>query len=86
MVAVKSKGAGNVISAPELFEGEFGAELALALPWAYFLQACGVLRSTVSCGDMSAFYFFSPNHTNVLGCERHGGVSGCVWGRTDVFV
>ena len=55
---------------------QFGAELALALPWAYFLHTCGLLTATRSCGDMAAFYFFSHNHTNELDCVRTHVVSG----------
>ena len=44
------------------FNGEFGPELVTALPHAYFLHACGKLRATSSCGDLSDFYWFSPRH------------------------
>jgi hypothetical protein len=53
-----------------LYPGEFGSDNLLNIPVAYFLHTCGKLASTQGCGDMSAFYWFSPNHTNQLGCRR----------------
>ena len=40
------------------FTGEFGALLTLALPFAYFVRACGVPLRTASCGNLSARRFF----------------------------
>jgi len=45
---------------------EFGWEINIAVPHAYFLFRCGKLQSTKSCNaDFSAYYWFSPNHTVV---------------------
>jgi hypothetical protein len=43
--------------------GEFGAELIWALPAAYAAWKRGVLGSTLGCGPVAPFYWFSPNHT-----------------------
>ena len=51
---------------------EFGPELILKLPVVYFLQQCGMVEVTRSCGDLSVFYFFSKKHENVE-CHRRGG-------------
>ena len=54
-----------------MFEGEFGWETMAVVPYAYWLHhTCGKLASTQSCGHMSAWYWFSPNHTNHVGCHR----------------
>eukprot|EP00930_Biecheleria_cincta_P016774 TRINITY_DN1352_c0_g2_i1.p1 TRINITY_DN1352_c0_g2~~TRINITY_DN1352_c0_g2_i1.p1 ORF type:complete len:397 (+),score=35.84 TRINITY_DN1352_c0_g2_i1:76-1266(+) len=65
------------ISCPEspvdldMFRAEFGWETMAAVPYAYWLHhTCGKLASTQSCGHMSAWYWFSPRHTNNVGCER----------------
>ena len=55
------------------FNGEFGPELVTALPHAYFLHACGKLRATSSCGDLSDFYWFSPRHV-AKECVRRAGL------------
>eukprot|EP00747_Dinoflagellata_sp_TGD_P151703 gnl/TRDRNA2_/TRDRNA2_177226_c0_seq1.p1 gnl/TRDRNA2_/TRDRNA2_177226_c0~~gnl/TRDRNA2_/TRDRNA2_177226_c0_seq1.p1 ORF type:complete len:302 (-),score=6.18 gnl/TRDRNA2_/TRDRNA2_177226_c0_seq1:77-982(-) len=52
------------------WRGEFGHEVALVVPFAYKLNSCGMLHSTTSCGNMSAFYWFSPSHTNSRSCGR----------------
>ena len=55
------------------FNGEFGPELVTALPHAYFLHACGKLRATSSCGDLSDFYWFSPRHV-AKACVRRASL------------
>eukprot|EP00898_Chlorokybus_atmophyticus_P004763 jgi/Chlat1/5288/Chrsp35S05241 len=52
------------------YRGEFGYELLAILPWAYYKFAHGQLSKTVSCGDMSAFYFWDPKHTDKMDCVR----------------
>jgi len=41
---------------------EFGYEIAVAVPYAYWHHVNGSLLSTVSCHDTSVFYPFSANH------------------------
>lgn len=54
------------------FEGEFGYELMVILPFAYFHFLNGTLRTTTSCGDPSVnlFYWFSDRHTHNSSCKR----------------
>lgn len=52
------------------FDGEFGWEMLVGLPYAYFLHQCGKLEASVGCGPVSPFYFFSKNHTDDLECSR----------------
>eukprot|EP00736_Rhodelphis_marinus_P011227 Rmarinus@m.13153 len=53
------------------FTGEYGYELLFVIPFAYYHHVVhGTLRSTRGCGHMSPFYFFSPNHTDILDCQR----------------
>eukprot|EP00930_Biecheleria_cincta_P016773 TRINITY_DN1352_c0_g1_i1.p1 TRINITY_DN1352_c0_g1~~TRINITY_DN1352_c0_g1_i1.p1 ORF type:complete len:397 (+),score=38.70 TRINITY_DN1352_c0_g1_i1:129-1319(+) len=55
----------------DMFGAEFGWETMAAVPYAYWLHhTCGKLASTQSCGHMSAWYWFSPRHTNNIGCHR----------------
>jgi len=55
----------------DMFGAEFGWETMAAVPYAYWLHhTCGKLASTQSCGHMSAWYWFSPRHTNHGGCHR----------------
>jgi hypothetical protein len=54
------------------FHGEFGPELITVLPHAYFMSQCQKLESTVSCGNLSSFYYFSPKHI-VADCTRRSG-------------
>eukprot|EP00927_Polykrikos_kofoidii_P030264 TRINITY_DN26068_c0_g1_i1.p1 TRINITY_DN26068_c0_g1~~TRINITY_DN26068_c0_g1_i1.p1 ORF type:complete len:453 (+),score=77.30 TRINITY_DN26068_c0_g1_i1:29-1387(+) len=50
--------------APPAFPYEFGWEINIAVPHAYFLFVCGKLERTRSCDqDLSAYYWFSPQHT-----------------------
>ena len=42
-----------------VFEGEFGFELLHALPFMYWLEACGLLARTTACAGMRPFYFFA---------------------------
>jgi hypothetical protein len=52
-------------------EGEFGAELILALPAAYAAFQRNALVETRGCGDMAPFYaWFSPRHVDVPDCVR----------------
>lgn len=55
------------------FKGEFGYELMVVLPFAYFHFLNGSLRSTTSCGDESSFlfYWFSPKHSVDRNCKRN---------------
>jgi hypothetical protein len=51
---------------------EFGWEINIAVPHAYFLFKCGKLSSTKSCNsNLSAYYWFSPKHT-VVNCQLAG--------------
>lgn len=53
-----------------MFIQEFGVETMIAVPGAYWLHHhCGKLASTRSCGDVAAWYWFSPNHTNDMDCK-----------------
>ncbi|KAL1520528.1 hypothetical protein AB1Y20_022105 [Prymnesium parvum] len=49
------------------FEGEFGFELLHALPFLYWLRACGLLGVTSACTGMEPFYSFSEQH-HVIKC------------------
>ena len=42
-----------------VYRGEFGLQLTLALPVAFFIHSCGILASTKGCGNVSALYWFS---------------------------
>eukprot|EP00929_Paragymnodinium_shiwhaense_P001922 TRINITY_DN102126_c0_g1_i1.p1 TRINITY_DN102126_c0_g1~~TRINITY_DN102126_c0_g1_i1.p1 ORF type:complete len:405 (+),score=50.91 TRINITY_DN102126_c0_g1_i1:64-1278(+) len=54
---------------PPAFPYEFGWEMNIGVPHAYFLQQCGKLKSTQSCSlDFAAYYWFSPSH-KVVDCE-----------------
>lgn len=44
------------------FDGEFGNELLLVIPYAYFLHVKGDLKSTVSSKFTKELYFFSEKH------------------------
>eukprot|EP00931_Biecheleriopsis_adriatica_P033725 TRINITY_DN1955_c0_g1_i2.p1 TRINITY_DN1955_c0_g1~~TRINITY_DN1955_c0_g1_i2.p1 ORF type:complete len:368 (-),score=44.05 TRINITY_DN1955_c0_g1_i2:196-1299(-) len=67
----------------DTFTGEFGFETFVAVPHAYWLHdTCKKLRSTRSCGDTSAWYWFSPKHVNDLECENRvdtGSYHGIVY-------
>eukprot|EP00271_Cylindrocystis_brebissonii_P000733 TRINITY_DN1095_c0_g1_i7.p1 TRINITY_DN1095_c0_g1~~TRINITY_DN1095_c0_g1_i7.p1 ORF type:complete len:443 (-),score=32.33 TRINITY_DN1095_c0_g1_i7:138-1466(-) len=54
------------------FQGEFGYELMVVLPFAYYHFLQGTLGTTKSCGDSSAalLYWFSERHEHVEGCAR----------------
>ena len=52
------------------YRGEFGFELPLIIPHAYYRAKYGKPYSTVGCGNMAPFYFFSPNHSDDLECKR----------------
>jgi len=43
--------------------GEFGYELMLVVPYAYFLHTKGRLRSTRGCTGTKELYYFSTHHT-----------------------
>lgn len=45
--------------------GEFGPEMVLCLPYAYWLYNNGLLESTKSCLDTRCIYYFSPKHTEI---------------------
>jgi len=58
----------------DTFTGEFGFETFVAVPHAYWLHdTCKKLKSTRSCGDTSAWYWFSPKHVNDLNCKQRIG-------------
>ena len=42
--------------------GEFGYELVIAVPYAYYLHLQNKLTSTTSCLDTKSLYYFSNNH------------------------
>lgn len=44
------------------FVGEFGYEMILSVPYAYWLHANNMLGSTVSSKDTKCFYVFNINH------------------------
>eukprot|EP00271_Cylindrocystis_brebissonii_P000730 TRINITY_DN1095_c0_g1_i1.p1 TRINITY_DN1095_c0_g1~~TRINITY_DN1095_c0_g1_i1.p1 ORF type:complete len:443 (-),score=38.72 TRINITY_DN1095_c0_g1_i1:138-1466(-) len=54
------------------FQGEFGYELMVVLPFAYYHFLQGTLGRTKSCGDSSTalLYWFSERHEHVEGCAR----------------
>lgn len=52
------------------FTGEFGFELPLIIPHAYYRAKHGKPYRTIGCGKMAPFYFFSPNHVDDLECKR----------------
>ena len=52
------------------YTGEFGFELTTLLPYAYHLYESGRLNSTVGCGKMHPFYYFSPQHNDLEECHR----------------
>jgi hypothetical protein len=45
--------------------GEFGPEMVLCLPYAYWLHNNGLLGSTKSCLDTRCFYYFNSRHIEV---------------------
>lgn len=47
------------------YYGEFGPEMVLCLPYAYWLHTNGVLKTTKACPDTRCFYYFSPSHTEI---------------------
>jgi hypothetical protein len=61
---------------PPVFIYEFGWEVNIAVPHAYFLYMCGKLASTTSCGNLSAYYWFSPEHHVLDHCDVKGFVYG----------
>jgi|SRR5210317_1852858 len=44
------------------FKGEFGYELVLSVPYAYYLHMNNDLAGTRSVNDTKCFYYFSKNH------------------------
>jgi hypothetical protein len=40
--------------------GEFGPEMMMCLPYAYWLYTQNLLKSTTACLDTHCFYYFSP--------------------------
>lgn len=48
------------------FQGEFGAEMMFALPFAYWHFKNGTLKSTSSFPYTRDFYFFSDNHEEIF--------------------
>eukprot|EP00929_Paragymnodinium_shiwhaense_P096315 TRINITY_DN5787_c0_g2_i1.p1 TRINITY_DN5787_c0_g2~~TRINITY_DN5787_c0_g2_i1.p1 ORF type:complete len:443 (+),score=105.42 TRINITY_DN5787_c0_g2_i1:134-1462(+) len=49
--------------APIPFPYEFGWEVNIGVPHAYYLHKCGKLLHTVSCNiSLAAYYWFSPSH------------------------
>lgn len=64
--------------APIPFPYEFGWELNIGVPHAYYLHKCGKLSHTVSCNiSLAAYYWFSPSH-RIVTC---GPVAGFYVGR-----
>lgn len=59
-------------------KGEFGIELIVVLPLAYAAWLRGELEATYGCGEVAAFYFFSPNHTDIRHCKRRWTVVASV--------
>lgn len=54
--------------------GEFGYDLLLSIPYAYWLYKNGQLEKTTSSLDTKPFYYFSPNHMELK--ENRGRSSG----------
>ncbi|MFT4022417.1 MAG: hypothetical protein QM664_01385 [Flavihumibacter sp.] len=48
------------------YNGEFQQELTFVLPFAYWHYKNGTLAKTISAGNMSPFYFFSPEHVEAF--------------------
>lgn len=44
------------------YDGEFGPELQLVIPYAYYLHCRGLLGKTVAAKDTKALYYFSEAH------------------------
>ncbi len=63
-----------------LYDGEFGYELLLQVPYANYLFKAGRLRSTLGLSDTHALYFFSPDHQEVKGSRSCSPYRG--WNRT----
>ena len=55
------------------YTGEFGHELTTVLPLLHTLARCQLLAQTTSCGDLSVFYSFSPQHHVDRACFREAG-------------
>lgn len=53
------------------FDGEFGNELLLVIPYAYCLHVKGDLKSTVSSKFTKELYFFSEKHEEKYTKRRH---------------
>lgn len=63
---------------PIPFPYEFGWELNIGVPHAYYLHKCGKLTGTVSCNiSLADYYWFSPNH-KIVTC---GPVAGFYVGK-----
>eukprot|EP00929_Paragymnodinium_shiwhaense_P096314 TRINITY_DN5787_c0_g1_i1.p1 TRINITY_DN5787_c0_g1~~TRINITY_DN5787_c0_g1_i1.p1 ORF type:complete len:462 (+),score=116.33 TRINITY_DN5787_c0_g1_i1:124-1509(+) len=63
---------------PTKFPYEFGWEVNIGVPHAYYLHKCGKLQGTVSCNiTLADYYWFSPVH-RVVTC---GPVAGFYQGR-----
>lgn len=45
--------------------GEFGPEMMMCLPYAYWLYTQNSLKSTTTCPDTHCFYYFSPHHSEI---------------------
>lgn len=52
------------------FKGEFGYEVILAFPYAYWLYKNNLLGSTISSKDTKCFYYFSKLHEEKFDCRR----------------
>lgn len=50
---------------------EFGYELKVMLPWAYYLYKNGRLKRTISAIDTKHLYYFSPDHQEKYKTRRH---------------
>ncbi len=60
-----------------VFDGEFGMELQVAIPYAYYLSQKGRLKKTVSCQGTKSLYFFSPKHQEKYPKRNDGGSVAC---------
>jgi hypothetical protein len=56
----------------ELYDGEFGYEMTLHLPLAYYLYKRGRLKKTHGLKGTRSLYFFSPEHIEITGRKRVG--------------
>jgi hypothetical protein len=55
------------------YDGEFGYELQLVIPYGYYLFTQGLLGKTTSCLDTESLYYFSKEHQEKYQGRRYVG-------------